>query len=72
MAEPGVPVHNVLFAQLLWTTSHKSACSLETWVFSWWDTSPIYGGLLSACRFIFKAEELLDRCNGKTCRVDGV
>lgn len=33
MAEAGVTVH-MLFARPLWTTSHKSACSLKTRVFS--------------------------------------
>ena len=32
-AEAGVTVHNVLFAQPQWTTSHKSASSLKTRVF---------------------------------------
>lgn len=30
MAEAGVTVHNMLFAQPLWTTSHKLACSVKT------------------------------------------
>jgi len=34
MAEAGVTVLNVLFAQPLWTTSHKLSCSLKTTVFS--------------------------------------
>lgn len=58
-----------VLAQPLWTTSHKSAYSLETRMLSWvWETNLICGGLLSACRFIFKAEELLDRCKGNTRR----
>lgn len=54
MAEAGGTIHNVLFAQPLWTTSHRPACSLKSRVFSWWDASLISGGLLSPCRLFLR------------------